>query len=97
MGGFVKFERKKAENCFADAENYEYRIDRTGDTFVQALDSLAANVRINGKLRRPSFLAVLADGVRVKGVLAKNVIKVGFVPADADAQRANFERWLGDL
>ena len=93
----MKFEWKKAENCFADAENYEYRIDRAGDAFVQALGSRAKSVRVNGKLRRPTFLAEMTDGTRVKGLLSKDVIKVGFVPADAKRQRERFERWLAEL
>jgi hypothetical protein len=52
---------------------------------------------VNEKLRRPAFVAESADGVRLKGVLSKQVIKVGFIPEQAEEQRERFERWLSSL
>jgi hypothetical protein len=91
------FESKKAENCFADAENYEYRIALVGSEFVHALASQAQSLRTNEHLRRPTFLASFSNGMRIKGVLAKNIIKVGYVPAQAVEQRHAFEQWLCSL
>lgn len=91
------FESKKAENCFAEAENYEYRIALVGSEFIRALAVQAQSIRTNERLRRPAFLASLPNGTRVKGVLAKNIIKVGYVPAQAIEQRRAFEQWLRSL
>jgi len=93
----MDFESKKAENCFSDAENYEYRIEATGARFIGVLEPMTEQLRINDKLRRPTFIARLTNGAQLKGLLDKNVIKVGFVQAQAVAQKDDFERWLGSL
>lgn len=93
----MQFESKKVEDCFADAENYEYRIEATGAEFVPLLASQSENVRINDKLRRPTFTATLKNGTRLKGLLSKDVIKVGFTPEQAPEQKATFEHWLREL
>jgi hypothetical protein len=88
---------KKLENCFADAENYEYQLTLTGEHFYPLLvKQRHATVRVNEKLRQPVFIATLPDGVRVKGILTKNFIRVGYLPDKAAAQKATFERWLRD-
>jgi hypothetical protein len=93
----MDFDSKKAENCFANAENYEYRITMTGEEFAIALEGRGAQLRVNSTLRRPTFLAILPNGTRVKGLLARQVIKAGFVPEQAATQRQGFEQWLHSL
>ncbi|MDR1713585.1 MAG: hypothetical protein LBR39_05475 [Coriobacteriales bacterium] len=92
----MDFSVQKAENCFADAENYEYRLSANGaDLLAAILDSnLVATSRINDRLRRPTFSVKLNDGTQIKGLLAKDVIKVGYPPADAAKARADLEDWL---
>ena len=91
------FESKKADNCFSDAENYEYRIAVIGEEFIKLLNDLAVSVRINDKLRRPVFMAELENGTRIKGVLAKSTIKVGYLLSAASEQKECFEQWLKAL
>ena len=93
----MDFEVKKAENCFSDAENYEYRIGLSGADFVEAIRLQAEQLHINDKLRRPTFQATLANGVQVKGLLERNVIKVGYVSGQAEEQKAAFEQWLANI
>jgi hypothetical protein len=94
----MEFEVKKLENCFADAENYEYRMAVTGERFCRLLaDEQAAEVRVNERLRRPVFIATLPNGTRVKGELANTVIRVGYEPDAAVEQKAAFESWLNAL
>jgi hypothetical protein len=93
------FEVKKADNCFADAENYEYRIAFDGEELLALLSTsdAAIETKVNTRLRRPTFYALLREGQRVKGLMDKNVIKVGYVPERAAEQKACFESWLGGL
>jgi hypothetical protein len=99
----VDFAVKKAENCFSDAENYEYRIAMTGAEFIAALKNSPAfpgeelQVKINEALRRPTFFATLPNGTCVKGLIGKNVIKTGYVVNQATEQRQAFEAWLDSL
>jgi hypothetical protein len=93
----MEFSVKKVENCFAQAENYEYLIDAEGARFAEMLSGRQASVRVNEGLRRPSFLATLPNGVRVKGLLNKTTVKVGYLPAQAPEQKQDFEQWLSSL
>jgi len=93
----MDFQVKKAENCFANAENYEYLTALTGADFITRLSSLGASIRINEQLRRPTFFAELASGIRIKGLLARNVLKVGYRPEEAIKQKVSFEAWLQSL
>jgi hypothetical protein len=91
----MDFSVKKLENCFANAENYEYRLDVKGEHLQQLLaDAGQAEVRVNKQLRRPVFIATLANGVRIKGELATSDIRVGYQPDAALEQKAAFESWL---
>ena len=92
----MEFEVKKAENCFADAENYEYRIGLVGSELIDLLRPQAKHLRINEKLRRPTFLASFENGMQLKGLLGKNVIKVGYVAGQAPEQKQAFEQWLSE-
>jgi hypothetical protein len=94
----MKFEVKKLENCFANAENYEYLIEVNGQQFAELLaEQQQANVRVNNQLRRPTFIAQLTNGIRVKGILAKPYIRVGYLPESYSEQKAHFEAWLLEL
>jgi len=93
----MKFEVKKAENCFSDAENYEYRIEVVGSDLMESLKPQTEHLRVNDKLRRPTFTAALNNGVQLKGLMGKNVIKVGYVITQATEQKAAFEQWLTSL
>jgi len=93
----MRFKSKKIENCFSDAENYEYRIKVAGTEFIKSLDGLAILVKVNETLRRPTFTAVLKGGVQIKGTLAKPIIKVGYPFPTALEQKAWFEQWLEAL
>jgi hypothetical protein len=90
----MHFESKKAEDCFSDAENYQYRLEICGDEFLKLLSKITNNIRINDQLRRPTFTAELDGGLRIKGLLDKPVIKVGFNLELANPQRRSFELWL---
>jgi len=97
----MQFAVQKAENCFANAQNYEYRLPLPGQQLLAALKAsgLATASRVNEQLRRPSFTASLADGTQIRGLLAKDIIKVGYPPdaAAATAAKASFEAWLAGL
>ncbi|MCL1846599.1 MAG: hypothetical protein FWF91_01360 [Coriobacteriia bacterium] len=93
----MRFESKKIENCFTDAENHEYRIEVTGEEFLLLLKEKTASVKVNRQLRRPAFMAELKDGTRLKGILEKPVIKVGYPQDSAAEQKALFESWLSSL
>ena len=93
----MDFDFKKAENCFTGAENYEYRIEVLGSKFVGVLEPVAEWVRVNDKLRRPTFTARLDNGTQLKGLLDRQVVKVGYVEAEAEEQKAAFETWLKSL
>jgi len=90
----MKFECKKTENCFADAQTYEYRLPISGEAFSRFLSGW--EVRVNAKLRRPVFLAD-KNGVHVKGLLAHNVIRASFPQSRWEAEKAAFETWLGGI
>jgi hypothetical protein len=90
----MKFDCAKTENCFADAQTYEYRLPVTGEAFSKHLSGW--EVRVNAKLRRPVFLAQ-REGVHVKGLLFHNVIKASFPSDRWETEKAAFEEWLGGL
>jgi len=93
----MDFVFKKAEDCFANAENYEYRIEVQGLEFIKVLEPFAEWLRVNDKLRRPTFMARLENGTQLKGLLGKQVIKVGYVEAQAEEHKRAFEAWLQAL
>ncbi|MDR2108584.1 MAG: hypothetical protein LBP28_03875 [Coriobacteriales bacterium] len=94
----MHYEAKKLENCFADAENYEYRIAISGERFSRLLaEQPEAELRVNERLRRPTFIAALPDGTRIKGELAKELIRVIYTPEKVATQKAAFEAWLSGL
>lgn len=88
----MKFEVKKTENCFADSQTYEYRLPVTGQEFLSLLDA-NWQTRCNLKLRRPVFLAE-REGVRIKGILTTDLIRVSFPDQDWQSLKHQFEQEL---
>ena len=87
----MKFEVKKAENCFADSQNYEYLLPIYGQNFSTLLNGW--EVKEHHKYRRPMFTAD-RDGVNIKGILKANIVKASFPGDDWEAEKAEFEQWL---
>jgi len=86
------FECKKIENCFADSQTYEYKLPVTAEDFLQLLGE-GWDTRCNHKLRRPVFLAE-GHGLRIKGTLAGNLIRVSFPDASWEQEKISFEEWM---
>jgi hypothetical protein len=86
----MDFEVKKLETCFADAENYEYRVAAdAGRLWRLLVEEQGAELRVNERLRRPVFIATLANGTRVKGELgATGAAEAEAGEPGADAARA---------
>ena len=87
----MTFEVKKAENCFADSQTYEYRLPITGEQLLALLPDW--QIRENRKLRRPVGIAE-KDGVTVKTVLSGNTARVSFPDSCWQTGQDSFERWL---
>jgi len=87
----MKFDVKKAENCFADSQSYEYWLPIDGQTFSALLNGW--EVKEHHKYRRPMFTAD-RDGVNIKGILKTNIVKASFQGDDWEAEKAEFEQWL---
>jgi len=87
----MEYEAKKAENCFADSQSYEYRLPIDGQSFSTLLDGW--DVKLHHKYRRPMFTAD-RDGVNIKGILKAKVIKVSFPESRWEIEKAKFEHWL---
>ena len=88
----MNFEVKKTENCFADSQTYEYRLPMTSHEFLSLLDG-SWQTRCNLKLRRPVFLAE-REGIRIKGILAADLIRVSFPDQDWKNLKLQFEQEL---
>ena len=87
----MRFEVKKAENCFSDSQSYEYKLPIDGQSFAGLL--VGWEVKEHHKYRRPMFTAD-RDGVNVKGILKANIIKVSFPGHCWETKKNDFERWL---
>jgi len=88
----MQIDVKKAENCFADAQSYEYRLPVDGQGFSAMLDD-GWEIKEHNKYRRPLFTAD-KDGVNIKGILKANIIKVSYPSERWEPLKENFERWL---
>lgn len=89
----ITFETKKAENCFVDAQTWEYCLSCRNDQLVSQLEQLGEwSCKMN--LRRPIFMLNMKNGTRVKGTLAGSMMRASF-PTDAwqEAKEA-FEQTL---
>ena len=89
----MTFTVKKTENCFSDAQTYEYLLPITGEELLALLPDW--QIRENRKLRRPVGIAE-KDGVTVKTVLAGSTARVSFPDSCWQAAKEDFERWLSD-
>lgn len=91
----MNFQCQKTENCFTDAQTYEYNLPITAEAFTQLLDE-SWQLRCNQKLRRPVFLAE-GHSLRIKGILAGTIIRVSFPTVDWELHKTNFENFLKNL
>lgn len=87
------YEVKKAENCFTDAQTYEYRLPISGEEFVDHL--VGWSVRKNQSFRRPTFSADRGC-IKIKGILAAKVIKISFSDTRWENEKRAFESWLSE-
>ncbi|MCL2366628.1 MAG: hypothetical protein FWC75_06215 [Oscillospiraceae bacterium] len=90
----MKFEVKKAENCFTNSRSYEYMLPIDGQTFCTMLDNWV--VKEYHKYRRPMFTAD-KDDINIKGILKASIVKVSFPENCWESEKADFERWLTSL
>jgi len=89
----MTFTVKKTENCFSDAQTYEYLLPVTGEALLALLPEW--QIRENRKLRRPVGIAE-KDGVTVKTVLSGTTARISFPDSRWQAAKDEFERWLRD-
>lgn len=84
---------KKVNNCFKDAETYEYVIEVKSGALLDVFEQIGA-LKVNTRLRRPVFTLDMQDNTNVKGILAEPVLRVSF---RAPGSKTKFESWLGSL
>lgn len=87
----MRFEVKKVDNCFSDAQSYEYRIPITGSEIIKRMSDW--NITENHKYRRPMFVGE-RDGSHTKGILKANVFRVSFRNDRWESEKELFEQWL---
>ncbi len=87
----MKYEVKKVDNCFSDAQSYEYKIPITGQEFIPRMTDWA--ITENHKYRRPMFTGE-RDGSHIKGILKANVFRVSYRDDRWEREKAEFEQWL---
>ena len=85
----------KTENCFSDSQTYEYRLPITVGAFIAYLDE-TWQVRRNEKLRRPVLMAE-KDGIRIRGILAQNDLRVSYPDESWETRKSDFEKWMEQL
>lgn len=91
----MTFTCKKTENCFSDAQTYEYALPIT----VEELSVMFPpdwQQRCNRKLRRPVLLAECGQ-IRLKGILAGKTVRVSYADTSWEQEKAVFEHWLEEL
>lgn len=89
----ITFETKKAENCFADAQTWEYRLSCRNDQLIQQLEQMG-ELSCKMNLRRPIFMLNMADGTRVKGTLAGRMMRASFPTGTWQTAKETFEQTL---
>ena len=87
----MKFEVKKVDNCFSDAQSYEYTIPMTGQELIPRMTDW--EITENHKYRRPMFVGE-RDGSHTKGILRANVFRVSYRNDRWEREKAEFEQWL---
>lgn len=85
---------KKIENCFQNAQSYEYALPIDGEHFIPLLTNW--EIRINRKLRRPVAVAQ-KEGVIIKCALIGNAFRVSFPQNCWQAEKTKFEDFLEKL
>lgn len=91
------FECRKAENCFGESQNYEYKlVCKADEQFLKDLGALGT-LTCKRNFRRPFFVLDLPNKTHVKGVIGDGVIKASF-PADRFTEcKSDFEKILERL
>lgn len=87
----MKFVCKKAENCFAEAQTYEYELPITGAELCRLLAGW--EIKENYRFRRPVFSARRGE-LEVKGILASHVVKINYTKKDWKREKERMEQWL---
>lgn len=87
----MRFVCKKAENCFAEAQTYEYELPVTGEELCRLLEGW--EIKENHRFRRPIFSAH-RDQLEVKGILASHVVKINYTKENWKTEKEQMERWL---
>jgi len=87
----MRFDVKKAENCFKDSRSYEYSIPVDGQSLTKMLDGW--QITEHHKYRRPMFTAD-KGGINIKGILKANLIKVSYTENNWQTEKDDFESWL---
>lgn len=92
----ITFETKKAENCFVDAQTWEYRLSCRNEQLLSQLETWG-ELSCKMNLRRPIFMLHLADGTRIKGTLAGVMMRVSFPTEFWEKAKEHFEQALSGL
>lgn len=87
----MKFVCKKTENCFAEAQTWEYELPVTGAELCRLLEGW--EIRENHRFRRPVFSARRGK-LEVKGILASHVVKINYTKENWEREKEQMERWL---
>lgn len=85
----------KAENCFSDAQTYEYQLPCLNEALLDVYRSWGDYV-CKSNLRRPVFLLTMPGGTRVKGTLKGTVLRASFPTGDWEREKAAFEMLLSN-
>ena len=85
---------KKVENCFKDSQTYEYLMVIT--LHITDIEGFARgdNLDIKTNFRRPFFIITRENGVKIKGILNSNRIKVSFPDHTWKDLKTDFEEEL---
>ena len=92
----ITFETKKAENCFVDAQTWEYKLSCRNEQLLGQLEQLG-QLSCKMNLRRPIFMLQMDDGTRVKGTLAGQLMRASFPTEQWETAKASFEQTLSGL
>ena len=85
------YEVKKVDNCFSDAQSYEYKVPITCAELIKRMTDW--EITENHKYRRPMFVGE-RDGSHSKGILKANVFRVSFRNDRWEQEKADFELWI---
>ncbi|MDD4510341.1 MAG: hypothetical protein PHY23_05515 [Oscillospiraceae bacterium] len=92
----ITFQVKKAENCFVDAQTWEYQISCRNEQLLHQLGQLG-ELSCKMNLRRPIFMLCMNDGVRVKGTLTGSLMRASFPTEQWKTAKETFEQTLSAL